>query len=113
MKMLCTRTSEWHDKSPCEEAELYSYVYVDRRATDDPDQLSGGRDFWFARGRNHRVENGHLARDLHDVNEWTVDIESLEDLLNFCSKHGELVIKEDTSDVGPVFAMEIYDDYRE
>ncbi len=43
--------------------------------------------------------------------EWEVTLNSLEELVAFCRKHGDLIIK--LSEDYPEPCIEIYDDYRE
>lgn len=107
---LCERTGNFKD-SPCEEAFEIPYVYIDKRNTDDLCKLHDSK-IWYLKGRNHRIENGRLTRDL-DQKRWVVEINDFNDLLKFCEKHGEIVLSIDTDGIDPFFSIEIYDDYRE
>ncbi|MEN6296989.1 MAG: hypothetical protein ABFC92_03460 [Rectinema sp.] len=42
---------------------------------------------------------------------WVIEISSLEELLDFVNKYGDLIIS--TGATEPTFKIEIYDDYRE
>lgn len=43
---------------------------------------------------------------------WSVEINSLEDLMDFVNKHGDIVVSNAGVEVG-IHQIEIYDDYRE
>jgi len=116
MKFHIDRTSKWENtEMPCEEAFKDTYTRVDIRTTDDPAAIhaySGRTDWWYNEGQNHRVLNGHIARDYPDETGWFVNIDSLEDLLRFADKYGQLVIEETYGDPN-LRSIEIYDTYRE
>lgn len=115
MKFLVTRTSQWGDDvSPCPEARQETYTRIDERTTNDPAKVGahlGEVDWWYGAGRNHRVERGCIKRDIDDTG-WFVELSTLDELMAFVARHGELVI-------GPYYAnpdiirIEIYDSYRE
>jgi len=112
MRFLVTRSSDgWYDKKPCERAEWGKYYWVDERNVADPSQVPmqlGLTSWWYAKGINHRVENGHIKRDM-ELKGWTIEIVSLEDLVDFCRSVGDnLILK-----TSPFLEIEIYDDYRE
>lgn len=114
MKFYVNRTSEWGDNQPCPQATLEPYVRVDRRTADDPKKIPmyhGTDGDWYKEGRNHRVENGQIARDFDDK-AWFVEIDTLDALVAFAKEHGQLVLAhEDWPTDGP--SIEIYDGYRE
>jgi hypothetical protein len=73
-------------------------------------------DTWYAEGANHRVENGHIRRDMplasHQQFCWIVELETLEALTAFCQKYAS--IKIDPPSVGSwsrLPTMQIVDDY--
>ena len=107
----CRRTSAYEDK-PCEEAEEVECVRVDRRTVDDPMKNPYIGKSWYKSGRNHRVENGKIARDFNDT-QWVVRISDASELQAFCQKYSPVIIDIDNSRVAPCFSLEIYDDYRE
>ena len=107
----CSRTSAYIDK-PCEEAEKIPFVCVDRRSIDDPMKNPYIGKSWYEEGRNHRVENGKIARDL-DSTRWVVRISNAAELQAFCQKYSPVIIDIDNSGIAPCFSIEIYDDYRE
>ena len=110
--MACTRTSAYGCERPCEEAEEVPFVCVDRRATDDPMKLHAIGKAWYESGRNHRVENGMIARDF-DALRWMVRIKDEVALQAFCEKYGQLVLTLNTEGETPCYELEIYDGYRE
>jgi hypothetical protein len=107
----CARTSAYGDK-PCEEAEELECVRVDRRTVDDPMKNPYIGKSWYKSGRNHRVENGRIARDFDDT-QWVVRISDALELQSFCQKYSPVIISIDDSGPSPRFSIEIYDDYRE
>jgi len=116
MKFQIKRTSSWGNK-PCDEAFLDKYTRIDARTTDDPckipcyfDNPEKAKKMWFGEGSNHRVENGWIKRDFEDEG-WFIEINSLEELMKFHEKYGNLVINSDYS--SSISTLEIYDDYRE
>lgn len=107
MIFLITRTSDW-DTKPCDEAFEMDYTRIDERIIDDPFIISCDpqRD-WYGVGRNHRVENGHLKRDITSKR-WFVEFIDFGGLVAFTRKYGECIISP-----GEPPSIEIYDDYRE
>jgi len=115
MRFLVERTSEWNDEShpPCPEATLRDYIYIDERTKDDPAKIhvfERNPQKWYAEGQNHRVEAGHIKRDFLKT-AWFVDIESLEELLDFVARYGKLIVAE--ANFADELYLEIYDAYRE
>lgn len=112
MKFRVTRASVYGDGvQPCEEAKSGQMKVIDERGVDDPSKIPNGED-WYARGTNHRVENGHIKRDLGFRTAWFVDIGSLKDLMAFIDKYGDVVVSRTYSD-GTTPEIKIYDDYIE
>ena len=111
MKFLIERTSTY-DEQPCSEAMREPCVRIDERVVAKPDKLPGGRKAWFAEGRNHRVEHGHIMRDFDDE-AWFVEISDLPALMEFVEKYGAVILGATSWWMGPYPHIEIYDDYRE
>lgn len=114
MKFLVNRTSCWSDScKPCAEAKQTSYVYYDWRTVNDPKKLTyhNALNDWYSHGENHRVERGNIVRDLPHDNGWSVDFETMDDLLKFVNKYGRVVVSNWDDHNLPM--IEIYDDYRE
>lgn len=103
-----SRTSSRCDytEQPCEGAVLSQRPRVDRRTVDDPKKLRFGSDTWYQHGTNHRVEDGHIVRDMEMVSIWVIDIQSLDALMTFIRECGDAIVLSETS-------IEIYDDRRE
>jgi len=110
--LVCVRTSAGYNK-PCEDAEEVPYVYVDRRTVDDPKKLFGGTARWYGAGRNHRVENGMIARDMDSHKRWVVSIPDGSALQAFIEKYGQVVISLNDEGTEPCYQIDIYDEYRE
>lgn len=113
MKFLVTRTSLWDDKRPCERAYKDKYIIVDSRTVDDPKKLNikSDRENWYKEGTNHRVENGKIRRDFEEEG-WFIDINSLEELIEFKNEVGAIIIQRHWQNE-ELFEIEIYDYYRE
>lgn len=112
MKFVISRTSD--SGQPCKEAFSGKGIRIDERTTDDPAKIvayGGKTEWWYGDGKNHRVENGHIKRDIEHTF-WFIEIATLDDLLKFIGEYGQIVI-------GPCYynsdyiEIEIYDDYRE
>ena len=86
MKFKVRRTSEWDvDVQPCKEAHQETFVSIDLR--------------------------GKIARDFDAIG-WFIEINTLEELLKFREKYGDLVLTKHY--LNPeIVEVEIYDDYRE
>lgn len=113
MIFVVSRTSHYGDRQPCEEAYKSKLKDVDMRSVDSPEKLKCmNKDEWFSSGTNHRVINGHIARDLGEVDEWFVEFNSLEDLVAFKRKYGEIILTTSCTDCNHI-EIEIYDTYRE
>ena len=112
MKFIISRTSNWSDEeSPCCEAVREPHVRIDERTVDNPDKLNQGPEYWYKLGQNHRVENGHIKRDF-PYEAWSIEISSLEELLEFTKRYGRVIINEYCGNP-TLNEIEIYDGYRE
>jgi len=112
MKFTVHRTSEYReDIQPCKEAYQVDSVRVDERTVNDPAKLPDGKE-WYTKGTNHRVSKGHIFRDF-PTRVWVVDIDTLEELVKFTRKYGELVLGDNSWRCRKFLSLEIYDDYRE
>lgn len=90
MKFIISRNSIWdREISPHELAHKEKIISVDKRNTDCPSKLQG--EDWYSRGKNHRVENGQICRDI-EIEEWVIYIDSLEDLMEFRKRLNEDII---------------------
>ncbi len=114
MEFLINRTSTYNEK-PCNDATKKRFIFIDRRTVKtlaEARQSLWGEEY-FSGGTNHREENGMVARDLEPIEQWTISINTLEDLIKFISKQGPIIISEETSCKGVTHEIEIYDEYRE
>lgn len=109
--LVCQRTSTW-DEKPCDEAVEVPFVRVDRRTVDDPMKNAYIGAKWYTQGRNHRVENGMIARDFDDKR-WVVRIDDGAALQAFCDKYGDIILSHNNEGTEPCYEIEIYDGYRE
>lgn len=114
MKFVVTRTSQRNDEKPCEEAYQGTLVRVDMRNVRSPEQLTFkcDRETWYEKGTNHRLIDGCIARDFDTEIAWFVDINTIDELIAFNKKYGELVITTSFIDHESC-EIEIYDYYRE
>jgi hypothetical protein len=72
-------TKEWlaPRAKPHPKAYKIILVPVDRRTADDPAKVpayKGETDWWYKHGKNHRVENGEICRDMRPKKIWVIDI---------------------------------------
>jgi hypothetical protein len=115
MKFVVSRTSDMlREGQPCKEAVKLPYLRIDERSVDDPKKIAfyGHKDeWWFSEGKNHRVEHGHIKRD-YDAEAWFLEINSLDELMKFQEKYGQIVIQRYMFN-HDILELEIYDSYRE
>lgn len=76
------------DRKPLREAFKRKYSIIDERTVSDPKLLISGEKEWYAHGSNHRLENGHLKRDL-EKSGWFIEIRTLRELMKFMALHGD------------------------
>ena len=118
MKFIVSRTSIWNDEiKPCEEAKRDSIVCVETRALYTPEEfderLAQREGKWFSVGTNHRVnEKGYITRDIGMIDVWSVEFNTLEEIIEFCDKYDSVVIEYCIWNKA-YKQIEIYDDYRE
>lgn len=112
------RTSNWGDEKPFEDCIPIKLTRVETRTFRTPEEFDnkfGDREGkWLDCGTNHRVDaRGYITRDRELVDEWGIEINSLEELINFKNAVGvNLVIQTSWID-NKTPCIEIYDDYRE
>lgn len=104
------RTSQWDGENPpIDGAVKRSFENWQTRSLNEDafNKKFGEREgLWRSAGKNHKHdENGFCMRQMDDVMVWSVEVNSLEELINMAKDHGGIVFTED--------ALEIYDDYRE
>lgn len=112
------RTSNWGDGKPFEDCIPIKLTRVETRTLHTPEEFDnkfGTREGkWIENGTNHRVDaRGYITRDRELVDEWGIEINSLEELIKFQEAVGEeLVLRASWID-NKTPCIEIYDDYRE
>ena len=118
MKFTVRRASVWDDKeAPCEEAKYDSIVRVETRTCLSPEEFderfAKREGKWFSIGTNHRTnERGWIVRDNGMIDVWSVEINTFEELMDFCDKYGDVVIRKCTCNDAYKEIL-IYDDYIE
>lgn len=69
---------------------------------------------WLENGTNHRVDaRGYITRDIGLVDIWSIEINSLEELMDFKKAVGEELVLTTSWIDNKTPCIEIYDDYRE
>ena len=115
MKYIITRASNWNDNQPCDNTIQEYVLYTDERTVDDPSKIEHrpSRETWYSELGyfNHRVENGHIKRDYYRK-EWTMEINTLEELHKFMEKEGEIIVSLEYCG-SKLPHITIYDDYVE
>lgn len=119
MKFIIRRTSVWGNSSPCVEAKEEQVVETETRTLHSPEEFdkkfADREGSWLSVGTNHRIDrNGYICRDRKKMNVWTIEINSIEELIALSRKYGEIIIADhylNINDMHPT--LEIYDDYRE
>lgn len=110
MKFKVSRTSTYNDEKPCKEAKRKLYTKIETRKKINV----GEKNEWIENGINHHInENGYEQREFPDeCVGWFIDINTLEELLAFRNKYGDVIITR-AWDNKNIYELEIYDDYRE
>lgn len=117
MKFIVRRASERGSDFPCEESKRDNIVRVDKRCFHSPEEfderLARSEGKWFSVGENHRIDkSGYIARDIGMTNVFSMEINTLDELIKFCDKYGDVVISDCyfNNDYKEIL---IYDDYIE
>ena len=92
------RTSNNMNNKPCEEAIMETQPNIDVRSIDSPFKIWKTEEEvqknWFSKGKNHRVKNGRIIRDLDDEIYWVVEFKTLQELIDFQEKYGDIKISD-------------------
>lgn len=119
MKFKVSRTSVYSDdKKPCEGAKKETYTEIDIRTLGSfqkfDDKHGERHGSWLLKGEHHCVnEEGYIQREFPDAcMGWFLEINTLEDLIEFQKEHGDIVIGECCYNPN-IIEIEIYDDFRE
>lgn len=109
-KYIVTRTSEWGNKQPCEEAKQESLIIHTWCTCKTLEESKKQEWFWRDGTFNHiKIQGKEGVRHSQICLRWTVEID---DLQAFIEKYGECVVALSNSDDIPL-SIEIYDNYRE
>jgi hypothetical protein len=108
------------DGKPCPEAREDTIERWDRRTFKSPEEHDERfpHQPWYSKGTDHQIVYGPrggaqgIKRRMEDARAWYVEIGSLEALMTFRAKHGEVILKTSDEDERTP-TLEIYDDYRE
>lgn len=119
MKFIITRTSDWgDDNSPCEEAKRSQVVKIETRTLRTPEEFdkkfAAREGAWLSIGTNHRIgRDGYICRDREMMDVWTIEVNSIEELVALSSKYGEIIVANHYWNNDEYPTLEIYDAYRE
>ena len=112
-----TRVSIWSNEKPYDKCFPITLVRTEVskfRSVEAYDNASGVQGKWLSVGKNHRVtEEGYIARDFEFEGLWGIELNSLEDLLNFKKEVGENIILSTSVTDNKTLCLIIYDDYIE
>ncbi len=114
MKFIVSRRniSPSESKRPCDEALEEILVPLDYRTVatlEDAKQKIWYKD-WFNGGENHREENGMVVCDKKvKVKQWVCDFNTLEELIAFQSKYGDITISDSSPYKGVNKEIKIHD----
>jgi hypothetical protein len=117
MKFKLTRTTGYGEK-PLRSNKVNKVMvehWMIRTCTEETFNLKFGtrEGLWRSKGTNHKkTHNGEwIMRRENDVEVWGIEINTIEELIDFAKKNGELVFKFEENHNIP--SIEIYDGYRE
>ena len=112
------RTSQRNDEKPFKDCIPIKLISVETRTLHTPEEFDnkfGDREGkWLNRGTNHRVDAmGYITRDMGFQDAWGIEINSLEELMDFQKAVGEELVLNTSLIDNKTPCIEIYDDYRE
>jgi hypothetical protein len=120
VRFAVTRTSVYDDeKAPCREAVKGTLAYWDNRTCKSFEEFERSQGHSFLdRGTEHQIVYGPrggavgIQRRTHDRTAWFIEFDSLDALMAFREKYGDLIL---TSAFGNEDqpSIEIYDGWRE
>ena len=118
MKFTIRRASQWgNEVICCDEAKRDSITCVETRTYSSPevfDKNHASREGkWLSVGQNHRInEKGYITRDNGTIDVQCIEINTLDELIEFCEKYGDVIIGDCIWN--PAYKeILIYDDYIE
>lgn len=112
MKFICTRTSGYREEKPCDEATREVIITYDCRTLPKEQMAKKFKNERFLEYENFTFSDGRAGcRRKMEEDVYTIEIDNLEQLIDFIKKHGDIVIgKHDDYDLPEI---EIYDTWRE
>ena len=123
MKFIIRKTSDhYNGNKPIKEAKKVRVVNIDRRTCKSFGEVlkQDWGEHWFSDGKNHRVENGEVARDMvyEDKDDernfsWEIKISTLKGTIDLVNKYGQIIINPIDDVKNYEYEIEIYNDYRE
>jgi hypothetical protein len=84
-------------KKTCDEAKEEALTPLDYRDVKSLDEAKGKIWYkdWLEGGENHREENGMVVADKKvKIKQWVVEINTLDELLDFQSKYGDVILSD-------------------
>jgi len=117
MRFIVNRTGQYDKEAPpCANAFRSSFPKWHVRTCSEGEfnyRFSASEGEWRANGKNHKVlANGYIARQEDDVERWSIELNTLEEIMAFIAENGQIIISEEDYNC-PNPTIEIYDDYRE
>jgi len=114
MNFIISKTSQWNDEKPVKSAKKITVGYWHERTCTEEffnERFGKNEGLWKSKGVKHqKTHNGEWIKRLQEETKWTIEINTLEELIKFCKKHGNIIVDSDDCDIP---SIEIYDDYRE
>ena len=112
------RTSQWNDEKPFKDCIPIKLTSVETRTLRTPEEFDnkfGDREGkWLSRGTNHIVDaSGYITRDRGFEDAWGIEINSIEELIDFQEAVGEELVLGTSMIDNNTPCIEIYDDFRE
>ena len=112
------RISQRNDEKPFKDCIPIKLTMVETRSFRTPEEFDnkfGDREGkWLNRGTNHRVNaRGYITRDIGFADAWGIEINSIEELIDFQEAVGEELVLGTSMIDNKTPYIEIYDDYRE
>ena len=112
------RTSGLADECPYEKCIQIKLTRVETRTLKTPEEFdakfSKREGKWLEVGSNHRVDKqGFITRDREEEDTYGIEINSLEELMDFFNKVNEEIVLQKSWIDNKTPCLEIYDDYRE
>ena len=112
------RTSCCTDECPYEKCLPIKLTRVETRTLKTPEEFdakfSNSEGKWLEVGSNHRVnDKGFITRDREEKDTYGIEINSLEELMNFFNEVNEEIVLQKSWIDDKTPCLEIYDTYRE